>query len=341
MCGNVSNLEEETLTSLRTLSCGCRPQKELSTELRSRWKRASQSVMKARKDAGKRRGDKKWSAAMERALRAFQPNCVLCGVTASHTDHVRPSCMGHGLEPGNAVRLCGSCNPSKSYFELDQLPAQIAESLRSAAAQFKDYWESGCRTSPSSASSPSQTTNRVDSPVDMANGSYSPLIELLSAMECGDGTAISTLADWLEVRSDPRANAIRQVTTLQVVVRETRTIRNEVLHWVEVLLNGKNCDSLPLRWLSLGDTPEEVERRVRVMRDRRRSTEVWRRLGLSEIQRDALKLYLGINSASTAANIEEIAKREGKRVHTIKNRIDLGMHRLMNPAPQVRPAKVV
>jgi hypothetical protein len=63
----------------------------------------------------------------------------------------------------------------------------------------------------------------------------------------------------------------------------------------------------------------------------RESSEVWERLGLTTAQSNSLKQYLGINPMGLAASVEEIARRAGKKVQTIRNRIQLALHRLSSP----------
>ena len=72
------------------------------------------------------------------------------------------------------------------------------------------------------------------------------------------------------------------------------------------------------------------------LRRHRQSEEVWRRLGLSENQRNTLKQWLGINPMGVAASIEEIALREGKGVQAIRKRINSARHRVSVPTPHVR-----
>lgn len=86
--------------------------------------------------------DAGWTKAMEDTLRAFQPECVLCGAdTDLSTDHVRPLCKGFGLVPGNAVRLCLSCNGWKGSKLLAALPRDTKLTLVAAADAFYVYWQ--------------------------------------------------------------------------------------------------------------------------------------------------------------------------------------------------------
>ncbi len=84
---------------------------------------------------------------MERALRAFQPRCLICGTSEDLTNqHVRPVSRGHGLRPGNAVRLCRSCNSFIHNREASELTPDMAAKLESGAAAFKAHWAGGCVT---------------------------------------------------------------------------------------------------------------------------------------------------------------------------------------------------
>jgi hypothetical protein len=93
---------------------------------------------------------------MEQALRTIQPACVVCGdVDDLTTDHARPLLRGYGLEPGNAVRLCRTCNSFKTDRDFDMLPPKMANKIEAATAQFKEYWygrvlaeETGSQVSP-------------------------------------------------------------------------------------------------------------------------------------------------------------------------------------------------
>jgi hypothetical protein len=215
------------------------------------------------------------------------------------------------------------------------LRPQIAQKLNLVAAQFKEYWVSGCRCSPNGPAPLSQAMQAVIGSEKSTGQNDSLMIAFLRSMESGDETAICALADWLEERRDPRAYAIREITKLEVVVRETRTIRSEERHWVEIVLNGKSSNPW-IGWIRLGDSKVPIDQRVRELQRRRQCVEVWQRLGLSVQQREALKQYLGINAVGIETSMEEIAKRAGKQVETIKNRIDSALYRLAVPAPHMR-----
>lgn len=90
----------------------------------------------------KRLLDSKWSTDMETFLTKKQPFCVVCSQRATATDHVLPLSKGYGLKPGNAVRLCKSCNSSKRDKLLEDLPIDWQIKIRYAALRFKRQWES-------------------------------------------------------------------------------------------------------------------------------------------------------------------------------------------------------
>jgi hypothetical protein len=242
----------------------------------------------------------------------------------------RAVCRGQGKKPGNVVRLCRLCNSFKMDRDLDKLSPQFAQRVRTAAAQFKEYWKSGCKT----PVPPIQTTGAVVRPEELPDLPDPSFIALLRAVERGDDPAIPALASWLEERGDPRDGVIRAVAGLKAVVTEMRSQADEASWFVEFRLNGKRCGSMVVGSRSPADTEESFAERIRELLKLTQSHEVWRRLGLSESQQSAAKQYLGINSMGVAATVEKIAEREGKKVRTIRHRIDLALHFLTIPSPR-------
>jgi hypothetical protein len=152
---------------------------------------------------------------MERALRRFQPYCLLCPETRDlTTHHVLPVSSGHGLEPGNAVRLCRACNSCISDTGLNFLAPEIRHKLVTAAAQFKEFWDNGSTVQGSvaptgpPATATSVLTEEASKPPDPR------LVASLRGIEQGDGAAVVALADWLDERGNPRAQQVRQVPRL-------------------------------------------------------------------------------------------------------------------------------
>lgn len=316
ICGTARDIAQDDLIRRQMVCCGCRPQVEVREELewkkklaRDGWKKACDAVYRRYRE---RRFDKKWTRDMERAIRSFQLACVLCGCADHLTiHHVRPVSRGHGLEPGNAVRLCRACNSFIGMKEPSELPPGMALKLETATAQFKEHWESGCATPAACTAIPGEKMSKALDP---------NFITLLRSIEYDDEAAIHALADWLEERSDPRASAIREVARLEAIAGET---------WIYFVLDGKRFGpSYPLM-KSPGDAEDWLAQHVRKARRHEQSKEVWLRLGLTQALSHTLKQYLGIvNSTGVVATIEEIAQRAKKQVQTIRNRIDSALHLL-------------
>src|SRR5262249_21378956 len=139
-------------TWARTLSCGCRPDMEVRAVLQKKQFEARQGFAQARGRARRRlretKHDKKWTRDMESGLRKFQPAGGLCGYAGDLTaHHVGPLIDGSGKKPGKVVRVCRSCNCRIGRRSLRARAPEIARALKTAAAQFKEFWESGCAPS--------------------------------------------------------------------------------------------------------------------------------------------------------------------------------------------------
>jgi hypothetical protein len=355
-CGTESAIQERDLTSWQTLSCGCRPEQVISAELGSRHQRAWKSFSQAMRRIGRRERDSRWTPEMDHALRTLQPACVVCGgATDLTTHHVRPFSEGYGLEPGNAVRLCRACNSFIGTADPSHLPPEMARKIARAAAKFKEYWESGCPAPKRRATAPAQKMPKLPNPA---------LIGMLRAVQRGEDAAIPALASWLRKRRDPRARAIGDLARLEVVVKETQLdmYPNEVHYSIVFRLDGKSSGGSLIGPRSPDDTEDSLARQVQEEVQRHRANEVWRRLGLSNNDVNALWQYLGIGPppcgmSSRLANkaqrlqqagkttpealpgdampggvsVAEIARREGVRVQTIRNRIAQALHRLATP----------
>ncbi len=213
VCGVERDITQTDLTEWRTLSCGCRLDADVRYELylkraqafRGFAKERSSARHAANRQASSHNLDKNWTRNLENALRSFQAACVNCGAT-NHltTHHVQPLSGGHGLEPGNAVRLCRACNSFIGSRKPSELSSDQARKIETAAAQFKEFLENGCATPEAHTVASTEETPQTHDPI---------LIALLRAVECGEKTAISALATWLEERRDPRSSAISALTT--------------------------------------------------------------------------------------------------------------------------------
>lgn len=145
-CGKVVEVRNSSLTSGHTQSCGCFAI-EVRTQVNTTHGKSRTSeyvAMKARERLERKRAfDVAWTIEMETRLREEQPTCVVCDAsTQLSVDHVRPLSKGFGLQPGNAVILCGSCNSSKHNKDLGELSPGIADKIASAAANFAKVWQS-------------------------------------------------------------------------------------------------------------------------------------------------------------------------------------------------------
>lgn len=144
-CGNEVKVVSVCLLNGTTKSCGCR-----SSELKAKAHITHGKCytkeyvrMKARERKELELSlDTEWTTDMEIALSNYFPACVVCGGTKKmSTDHVLPLSKRNPLKPGNAIRLCGSCNSIKGPRNLDQIPEYMVNPIISAAKKFKDYWE--------------------------------------------------------------------------------------------------------------------------------------------------------------------------------------------------------
>jgi 5-methylcytosine-specific restriction endonuclease McrA len=307
-CGRERVLCEPDITSGESVSCGCRTKEDVNRELSSKRWIAYQRLLKSSSDRSRRKRDSKWTPEMERALRDFQPARVVCGVTADlTTDHVRALSSGHGLEPGNAVRLCRACNSFKNRRGLGELPNEMASRLQIAARSFKEFW-GGERTALKDQEAP--TTAGWPPPVPDP-----VLIGLLRAVEAGDCTAIPALAEWLEDRGDPRATSIRKVTSVQTILQS-----NEM--WRRLGLTGDDANALR-QYFGLGPPGAMSARQAR------------KALRLQESATscvDSAPVLPG-DALPGGISVQAIASRERVRVQTARNRIIQAVLRLTIPSP--------
>jgi 5-methylcytosine-specific restriction endonuclease McrA len=140
VCGNYCRVAATNLKTGKQQSCGCYRRQTCGNNFRthglSHIFKSSGRYKQIRLER-QRTYDNAWSHGLERQLRELQPTCVVCHATDNlSTDHVRPLSKGYGLQPGNAVRLCMSCNSQKHAKDLDELPLAVAEKIAAAAADF-------------------------------------------------------------------------------------------------------------------------------------------------------------------------------------------------------------
>lgn len=148
-CGNRVITNSSALRSGHTQSCGCyrleRVRESVTTHGLSYTPEYLRVKTRERLER-KRHLDCRWTLLMERCLREQQPACVVCGATYNlATDHVRPLSKGYGLQPGNAVTLCCSCNSRKHAKDLSALPDDWQTKIAVAARAFKQYWDEQSR----------------------------------------------------------------------------------------------------------------------------------------------------------------------------------------------------
>lgn len=142
-CGSITYVTTYHLRSKQTKSCGC-----------GQWdgttKHGLSKTIEYRRAFDQRRREQEhkldcqWTPLMEKCLSVFQPECVICGsVEDLATDHVYPLSRGFGLYPGNVVKLCKSCNSTKSNKMPDNLPKEFRDRLLSESESFRLAWSGG------------------------------------------------------------------------------------------------------------------------------------------------------------------------------------------------------
>lgn len=143
-CGQLKEIETSSLRSGNTRSCGClRSEKflKLITKHGLCYTKVYFSVKNKERRDRKKAIDFDWTFEMEQFLREFQPICVICGSNDRlATDHVYPISLGYSLKPGNAVRLCISCNSSKNYRFPQELGTYKCYKILLAAESFRNFY---------------------------------------------------------------------------------------------------------------------------------------------------------------------------------------------------------
>lgn len=143
-CGIEKVVMAQSLTQGKIVSCGCYHHEELSKRAFKHGRSgtaAYKRIYKVRRRDRESHLDRFWTRKMEQTLQRLQKCCVICGATGKLvTDHVQPLSRGHGLQPGNATRLCASCNSKKHCKELHELPISWQQRLKTAAVDFEHHW---------------------------------------------------------------------------------------------------------------------------------------------------------------------------------------------------------
>jgi len=145
-CGNEIDVVSHNLVSGHTKSCGCMSSylKAVGQTTHGLCYTKEYKCMKSRERKElKLMLDTEWTPRMEKELASYFPDCIVCGKTKRmSTDHVLPLSKMNPLRPGNAVRLCGSCNSIKGPRNLDEIPKYMRDIIVPAAENFRIYWES-------------------------------------------------------------------------------------------------------------------------------------------------------------------------------------------------------
>lgn len=145
ICGNQVTVRGNDLQSGATKSCGCLQKEKTSIRHTTHGlsKTPEYKNFKVReREERKRKLDNCWNLDMEKVLIRLQPVCVVCGSDDRLcTDHVKPLSKGFGFKPGNAVRLCVSCNSIKRDKDLSNLPIGWRIKIEKANIGFKRVWE--------------------------------------------------------------------------------------------------------------------------------------------------------------------------------------------------------
>ena len=140
-CGKEVKIVKNDLLTGHTKSCGCYKLSVISTKNGLSKTRAYISHKQQIRRELSINLDK-WTQDMSKLLFELQKECVIClSSKRLGVDHVNPLSKGFGLEPGNAVVLCGSCNSSKGSRYLSDLPIEKRDKIVSAAEHFKQVWE--------------------------------------------------------------------------------------------------------------------------------------------------------------------------------------------------------
>jgi len=148
-CGNTVEVITRSLTGGNTESCGCYHKDVVSSLFTTHglsYTREYRNAKWTERDEKEHNLDSEWTPEMEIALCNLQQRCVVCGGSKHmSTDHVQALSLGFGLKPGNAVRLCRSCNSKKNDKPLDKLPATMRYKISQSANEFLEHWNSASK----------------------------------------------------------------------------------------------------------------------------------------------------------------------------------------------------
>lgn len=143
-CGTDKVVMGQSLRQGATVSCGCYHREQHLKRITKHGRSgtaAYKRIYKVKRVDREHHLDRGWTRRMERELQKLQRFCAICGADSDLvTDHVRPLSKGYGLKPGNATRLCKSCNSKKHCKDLHELPSGWRTKLARAAKRFKVYW---------------------------------------------------------------------------------------------------------------------------------------------------------------------------------------------------------
>lgn len=142
-CRTFCIVSGKNLRTGHTTSCGCfRKVANLTHGLTGT--RQIKRVYEKRRREKEQGLDSQWTYLMELALQTMFPNCINCGsADQMNTDHVYPLSAGYGLVPGNAVRLCKSCNSKKHAKMPEQLSSEFKNNVLESAEKFRLAWSGG------------------------------------------------------------------------------------------------------------------------------------------------------------------------------------------------------
>lgn len=143
-CGKEIDVLGTNLTSGCTTSCGCyalEQRKILNTKHGLTGTREYEHIKNNKRRERKNKLDSGWTKEMEMEIRKFFDKCAICGSREKlATDHVLPLSAGFGLIPGNAIRLCKTCNSHKGHKLLDDLEDSDRAKVEKSAMDFLNYW---------------------------------------------------------------------------------------------------------------------------------------------------------------------------------------------------------